>query len=216
MTMSADALRSWAAKLNPDLWISRIPLLARALAAAAVLCALILAMVQQRAEILRSGVEMRLATAPVDPRDLFRGDYVVLSYDISLIQPAKLGIANDFKRGEAIYVTLEPGPEGKARVVGASRSPAPAGPGRAMIAGRVQMALFCGPQARGRRCEDEDRAIRVVYGLESYFVPQGEGLAIERTAASRVEVVAAIAPSGKAAIKRLMIDGKALYEEPPY
>lgn len=216
MSGSADAMRVWEARLNPDRWIGRIPPLARALAAGAVLCGLILAMVQQRAEILRSGVEMRLATAPVDPRDLFRGDYVVLSYDISLIQPFRLGAAGDFRRGEAIYVTLEPGPDGKARVVGASRSPTPAGPGRAMIAGRVQTALFCGPLPRGRRCEDDDRVIRVAYGVESYFVPQGEGLAIERTAASRVEVVAAIAPSGRAAIKRLMIDGKALYEEPPF
>jgi uncharacterized membrane-anchored protein len=47
-------------------------------------------------------------------------------------------------------------------------------------------------------------------------VPQGEGLAIERTPRARMEVVAAVAPSGKAAIKRLLIDGKKVYDEPPY
>jgi hypothetical protein len=31
-----------------------------------------------------------------------------------------------------------------------------------------------------------------------------------------VEVVAAVAPSGQAAIKRLLIDGVPIYDEPPY
>jgi uncharacterized membrane-anchored protein len=63
----------------------------------------------------------------------------------------------------------------------------------------------------------------VAYGLEKYFVPQGGGRAIElaqvRTGPdrrSRVTVVAAVAPDGRAAIKRLLIDGQVLYAEPPY
>ncbi|MBT3870270.1 MAG: GDYXXLXY domain-containing protein [Gammaproteobacteria bacterium] len=34
---------------------------------------------------LWTGAEIRLATAPVDPRSLFRGNYALLSYDISEI-----------------------------------------------------------------------------------------------------------------------------------
>ena len=34
---------------------------------------------------LLTGKEVLLKTVPVDPRDLFRGDYVVLRYDISTI-----------------------------------------------------------------------------------------------------------------------------------
>ena len=33
---------------------------------------------------------------------------------------------------------------------------------------------------------------------------------------ARLEVVAAVAPSGQAAIKRLLIDGVPVYDEPPY
>ncbi len=56
----------------------------------------------------------------------------------------------------------------------------------------------------------------IAYGLESYFVPQGEGRRIETTPKARIEVVAAVAGDGTAAIKRLLIDGKLVYAEPPY
>lgn len=45
-----------------------------------------------RAAILRNGKEVLLKIEPVDPRDLLRGDYIILGYDISRI-PAKM-IAN--------------------------------------------------------------------------------------------------------------------------
>ncbi|HEY5965599.1 MAG TPA: GDYXXLXY domain-containing protein, partial [Xanthobacteraceae bacterium] len=45
--------------------------------------ALIAMMVIDRASVLREGTEVLLQTRPVDPRDFLRGDYVVLSYDIS-------------------------------------------------------------------------------------------------------------------------------------
>ncbi|HEU0085033.1 MAG TPA: GDYXXLXY domain-containing protein [Bradyrhizobium sp.] len=67
-----------------------------------------------------------------------------------------------------------------------------------------------------RDCKLGSRAVDVRYGLESYFVPQGKGKKIEQTARGRLEVVAAVAPSGQAAIKRLLIDGKPIYDEPPY
>ncbi len=41
--------------------------------------------IESRAAILRSGAEVLLKTAPVDPRHFLRGDYVVLNYDISSI-----------------------------------------------------------------------------------------------------------------------------------
>jgi uncharacterized membrane-anchored protein len=34
---------------------------------------------------LRTGEEVLLKTLPVDPRDLFRGDYVILRYDVSRV-----------------------------------------------------------------------------------------------------------------------------------
>ena len=65
-------------------------------------------------------------------------------------------------------------------------------------------------------CSGGRRRLGVSYGIESYFVPQGQGVAIERTEKARIEVVAAVSPSGDAAIKRLLIDGKPVHSEPPY
>ena len=200
-----------------DRRIACVPAMARYAMAALVLCGLILAMVVERASILRTGTEVRLATTPVDPRDLFRGDYVVLAYEISQIQPGKLDDKGLFKRGDEVYVLLKTGPDGRAHPSAVSRVPLAPPPGQVMLKGTVSNGSTCRPVAgQSRPCSDDERSIRVSYGLESYFVPQGQGLAIERTERSRVEVVAAVAPSGKSAIKRLLIDGKAVYDEPPY
>jgi uncharacterized membrane-anchored protein len=46
-------------------------------------------------------------------------------------------------------------------------------------------------------------------------VPEGEGRKLEQVRNQRkLIVVAAVAPSGRAAIKRLLVDGEAIYDEP--
>ncbi|MBR1141955.1 GDYXXLXY domain-containing protein [Bradyrhizobium sp. AUGA SZCCT0431] len=199
-----------------DSLIGRVPLLPRYILAALLLCGLILAMVYQRAEILRNGREVRLEIVPVDPRDLFRGDYVVLDYRISSIDLPKES-TNAFTRGQKVFVTLRPDETGKARAVAiASERPAVSG-ADIVILGTVDAGSVCPPNEQGLRvCKPGIRAALVKYGLESYFVPQGEGKKIETTEKARLEVVAAVTPSGQAAIKRLLIDGKPVYDEPPY
>ena len=46
-------------------------------------------MVVDRTLLLKNGREIVLPIVPVDPRDLFRGEYVRLGYDISTV-PAML------------------------------------------------------------------------------------------------------------------------------
>lgn len=56
---------------------------------------------------LRTGQEILLKTVPVDPRDLFRGDYVILRYDISTINTDSLGNkGSEFRENDTIYVVL--------------------------------------------------------------------------------------------------------------
>ncbi len=48
-------------------------------------------------------------------------------------------------------------------------------------------------------------------------MPQDEGKEIERARNQRqVSVVAAVTPAGRAAIKRLLLDGKPVYDEPMF
>ena len=199
-----------------DRLIARVPLLARYVLAALLLCGLILAVVMQRAEILRNGREVRLEVVPVDPRDLFRGDYVVLDYRISSVDLPK-DTTISFSRGQKVFVTLRPNENGKATAVAISAERPAVSGADIVILGTVTAASACPVGETGiRDCKSGNRAALVKYGLESYFVPQGEGKKIETTEKARLEVVAAIAPSGQAAIKRLLIDGKPVYNEPPY
>ena len=198
-----------------DNLIGRVPLLARYILAALLLCGLILAMAMQRAAILRDGKEVRLEVVPVDPRDLFRGDYVVLGYGISTVELPK-GVTDAFTRGQKVFVTLRPDENGRAEAVAVSAErPAISGADIA-ISGAVVNSLCPANQSGIRDCKSENRVVRLQYGLESYFVPQGEGKKIETTEKSRLEIVAAVTASGQSAIKRLRIDGKPVYDEPPF
>lgn len=202
---------------SADALIARAPLLWRALAAMLLLIVGLLALVESRASILRSGTEVRLKTVPVDPRDLFRGDYVVLAYPISIVDGTAGTGDRSFRRGDQVYVTLTPDAEGFARAIGIARTRPAASGADAVIAGRVLSTGACALNDAGEAdCAAGSRRLRIAYGLESYFVPQGEGRAIETTARSRIEVVAAVSAGGEAAIKRLLIDGKLVYAEPPY
>lgn len=202
--------------LSADSLVAKVPLVWRALATALLLGLVLLALVEQRARILRGGTEIRLRSVPVDPRDLFRGDYVVLSYPISTVETDAAGKA-EFERGERVYVSLGRDEQGFAKATGVSRDWPKASDGVVVIAGCVTANSACATMADGSfDCSGRRNRLRIAYGLESYFVPQGEGKAIETTDKARIEVVAAVSSSGEAAIKRLLIDGKPVYAEPPY
>ena len=203
--------------VHVDRLVGRIPVVVRAGLAALILCGLILAMVLERASILRNGTTIRLATVPVDPRDLFRGDYVVLSYEIGTLNLTRLGVTTAVERNQIIHVGLRARPDGKAEPVKLARE----GDARAadLVWLQAKSGYTSGCTAMPERtdgCSENDSILRVTYGLESYFVPQGEGRSIETTQASRVEILAAVTASGKSAIKSLLIDGKPVYDEPPY
>ena len=50
--------------------------------------------------------EVELKVEPVDPRSLFRGDYVILTYAISDLNTSALEGDDDFSRGDRIFVEL--------------------------------------------------------------------------------------------------------------
>lgn len=140
---------------------------------------------------LRSGTEVVLETAPVDPQDLFRGDYVVLSYDISTIGLCEVAT------GGTAFVPLEEGPDGVWR----------AAPLRRGVAyGTLDDALSeSGVAIRGRvRSGGDFGRCTIAYGIESYFVPEGTGRRIELSA-GRMRVRVSIDRGGNAVIKELIL-----------
>ena len=166
---------------------------------------LIAAMVIDRASILREGAEVTLQMRPVDPRDFLRGDYVVLSYDISTVPAGELKGKLPQNREPHVFVKLARKDDGYYSATSAHLERVPVGEREILIRGRV---------TNWRWCESCDN-LSVRYGLEKFFVPEGEGRALEQARNQRkLAVVAAVTRSGRAAIKRLLLDGKPVYDEP--
>lgn len=193
--------------------LGRVPRTALFVAAGFVQIALIAGLVIDRAAILRLGTEVILQTRPVDPRDFLRGDYVSLSYNISRVVANELWGKPSKGRNTPVYVTLAPGADGAYAVVSVRDEPIAAVGREVMIRGRATRGAECGADRR-HFCRNE--LLTINYGIERYFVPEGEGRAIEQARGGRLTIVAAVTPSGRAAIKRLLIDGKPVYDEPLY
>jgi uncharacterized membrane-anchored protein len=188
----------------------RIPKIALFGAAALLQVVLLAMMVVDRAQILREGTEVTLQTRPVDPRDLLRGDYVVLGYDISQLPAGSLLNQPTGTRNPVVFVKLAPNRDGLYEAISVHADAVAVASPEVLIRGHVAYGASCG--SSGRAFCDK---VQVRYNLESYFVPQGEGKRLEQARNQRkLTVVAAVLPSGRAAIKRLLVDGEPVYEEP--
>ena len=144
---------------------------------------------------LREGEPILLETRPVDPRDLLRGDYVILSYKISNI-PTNLfspPLTNTLPHSRTIWVALAPRGEFH-EVVRASTERFEPGAGEVVV--RAKSQRWSG----GRSGAGE---VSVEYGLERYFVREGTG-----NPRGKLTVQAAVPTSGRASIKQVFLDGK--------
>lgn len=114
--------------------------------------------------ILSQGQSVKLELAPIDPRSLLQGDYVRLNYTISSLDGPELSAGKKIrvvlrKQENGVY-----GYSGYFEQAGAWNQPYQAQSTDVIINGRTT------------------GSDRVEYGIESYFVPEGTGLEVERTA----------------------------------
>lgn len=190
--------------------IAAKPFAAVALLVALVQTAILGSMIEGRASILRSGTEVLLKTAPVDPRDLLRGDYVVLSYDISTIPAALIkGAKPQAGSWTPVHVRISPGADGFWTVTEASFESLPQQAGSVVLRSQP-IEAYDWQWAEGG-------TLFATYGIERYYVPDGEGRVIEDGRNDRrVSVAARVSQDGVAQIRALMLDGEPLYEEPLY
>lgn len=164
-----------------------------------------------RAAVLRDGQEVLLKVQPVDPRDLLRGDYVRLGYDISTI-PAALFVPplsgdGDYEE-HPVWVLLHKQDDDHfaAKSAAFDRAALPAAEaGEVVIRGVASGRPF------------PEGTTTVDYGLERFYLPEGEGRPIETDMRERpFSVVAAVADNGSAQIKRFLDGTTVLFEEPLY
>ncbi|MCL2390869.1 MAG: GDYXXLXY domain-containing protein [Endomicrobia bacterium] len=147
---------------------------------------------------LRFGKSVMLKVVPVDPRDLFRGDYVILDYEISRKTPEQkiLGHYGEYiedeevTNGGTVYVSLIK--DGKFYKGGDIYRKMP------------EEGLFIKGKIDKKR-----NNFTIIYGIENFFVPENKGLELEKERnANNMSAEIIITSRGAPAIKNLYVNGK--------
>ena len=135
---------------------------------------------------LAFGRELRVVAQPVDPVDIFRGNYVVLRYEISTVTAGFT-----VRRGERVCVRLH---ERDGAWTGSFGVPE-AAEGGTVVCGRAQRDAEAGDP------------VGVEYGIETYYASAERARELERSIA-RGELFAVIDldEDGGARIERLEVD----------
>lgn len=172
----------------------------------------LLAMVAMKQWTLSTGTEILLETQPIDPRSLFGGDYVQLNYAISRLRPAELEGDDTFDR-EAIYVVLAKGERYWQAVSIHHERPVEVPTGQIVIKGRIQV-IQEGSWNPVTGKQELAKELIVHYGIENYFVPEGEGKALENPkSGEKVEIQVAVDSLGNCGIKGVLVNGQPRYRE---
>jgi uncharacterized membrane-anchored protein len=148
--------------------------------------------------VLARGRTILLETRPVDPRDMLRGDYVILRYKISDV-PLNLftpPLTNSPTEGSKVYVVLEKRGEFHEIVRVATNTPQ-ANENQVVLRGRVERGWW----------STGTNSASVEYGLERFYVSEGTG-----NPTGKLTVQVAAPSSGNGMIKELFVDGKPFRE----
>jgi uncharacterized membrane-anchored protein len=133
------------------------------------------------------GKEIRVKTIPVDPTDLFYGDYVTLNYEMNQPKPNLWKGSKPVQNGEAVYVVLQP----ELEIYHATA----VYPDKPSLHGNEVLI-------RGRMVYSGDDFMRIDYGLERYYLPEGTGADLEKKRGNLI-VRVKIAPWGQMKIASL-------------
>lgn len=147
--------------------------------------------VQERA--LAHGRVILLETHRVDPRDLLRGDYLILNYNISDV-PTNLfspPVARDLPYGTRVFVALAPGTNRFYEIVRASTNELTPATNEVVLRG----------QSDERRWSSN--SVHLAYGIENYYIAENTG-----NPTGKLTVQAVVPASGHPKIKEVFVDGK--------
>lgn len=142
---------------------------------------------------LARGRVVLLETRPVDPRDLLRGDYLVLNYKISNVPTSLFAppLSDRSPYGRTVWIALSPREEFHEIVRASLEKLEPATTNEVIIRGETY------------GWSNMERGVSVSYGLEQFFVREGTG-----NPRGKITVQAVVPASGRASIKQVFVDGK--------
>lgn len=167
--------------------------------------AVLAGMIVLHAAPLMFGETVRLKVEPVDPRDVMRGDYVILSYDVSRVPAGGIAGIPDAKDAywrywsrdqwmeeRTVYVTLEPDADGKLWRSAKASVNKPAS-GRFIRGKYIRYGWRGLPEIR--------------FGIEAFYVQEGKGKELEQARNARhLTAEVALLSSGKAALRELHVE----------
>lgn len=128
---------------------------------------------------LQFGETVQLQTQPVDPTDLFRGDYIDLFYDMNQLEikeSAITGLPAEYTeetlRGEGIYALLKPSEiENVYQVSNYTMNPPKEG---LYLKGNIRYAYL-----KGISPTNDDLVLNIDFGIDRYFIEENSGTALE-------------------------------------
>lgn len=129
------------------------------------------------------GEAVQLEVVPVDPRDLFRGNYARLNYTITRLPVEMADEPHRLRRGARVYVSLV---EGEGGLWQAQRIHHQHPREGTVLRGRVSWATT--------------EIAWINYGIEAWFAPKEKALALERELRSGAVATIKVAPGGRAAL----------------
>lgn len=144
-----------------------------------------------RLQVQMTGEEVTLEVVPIDPRDLLRGDYVIINLAINRLS-ADIPGGDDVTAGDRVFLELQVTDAGTAEAakLSADRDDL----GTLVVAGTVTSV--------------SGEEIRLDYGIDAFFLAEGTGLEIERMNTDRITLVVAVTDDGRSLPLRLLVDGK--------
>jgi uncharacterized membrane-anchored protein len=171
---------------------------------------------------LKEGREVTLAVETRDPRDLFRGEYSVLSYEIARprnVQTSTSGLASGCDLTSArscsvgpeqpVFIRLQPDQTGVHRAAQVMfEQPTDGAP---FIVGKVRAgAIIKGGVGTGAiRCEREACFEGIIaFGIETWYGPQGVPAQVDRIDRKDIVVRAKVDASGRPALDALVVKGQ--------
>ena len=155
-----------------------------------------------------TGRPVVLKIAPVDPRDPLRGDYLTFRYDIStlrrdLFMDQRSGSAWTPAKGETVYVPLNRVDAYWVANTGVVKA-LPSRAQREIESGGTYSAdtVFL----RGAVTDVGPAEVRVTYGIEEYFVPEGKGATFPLNRQASALVV--IGSDGNGLVRQVFVGGQ--------
>ncbi|MGD0252608.1 MAG: GDYXXLXY domain-containing protein [Verrucomicrobiota bacterium] len=142
---------------------------------------------------LANGKIILLETARVDPRDLLRGDYLMLNYKISDVPVNSFSppVEKNLPYGTKVFVALAPGTNQFYEVTRAGTNEFVPSANEILLRGKSDRRWW------------NTNSIHVKYGIENYYVAEGTG-----NPTGKLTVQAVVPVSGHPKIKEVFVDGK--------